>query len=206
MAQELGRRERKKQQTRLAILRAGLELYLSQGFQETTVSQIAEAADVASSTFFLHFQSKEELVLGGHEMGARHLVALLDAPRTMPLVAVLREQRAHVRPEDWNEKLWELRAQVIASDPALAGLERTRFSDVVRPYLIAAFARDLGAAATAPEAHLLAGLTLGGWLEVARLDAGTNDPAMRERYFARFFDALEAAVALCRYRTDELGP
>jgi AcrR family transcriptional regulator len=199
MEQQLGRRERKKQQTRQEILRTGLELFLAQGFQETTVAQIAAAADVAASTFFLHFQSKEELVLGGHELGARQLVAVLDAPRTTPIVSVLREMRAQVRPEAWNDKLWELRAQVIASDPSLAGLERMRFSDVVRPHLIAAFALDLGTDATAPEPHLLAGLALGGWLEVARLDASTDDAAERHRYFTRFFDALEASVALCRY-------
>jgi AcrR family transcriptional regulator len=39
-----------------------VELFRSQGFEETTVSQIAEAADIAPATFFNHFQSKSALL------------------------------------------------------------------------------------------------------------------------------------------------
>jgi AcrR family transcriptional regulator len=199
MGEVIGRRERKKQRTREEILRAGLELFLAQGFAETTVAQIAAAADVAQSTFFLHFSSKEELVLAGHGMGARAIVAMLHAPREAGLVDVLRTGVSQgLRPSEWDAELWELRAQVIASDPGLAGLERIRFADVVRPHLIEAFAAELGAAAEAPEAHLLAALVIGGWMESARLDAAPDREAARARYFGRLFDALEAAVGLCR--------
>jgi AcrR family transcriptional regulator len=197
--EEVGRRERKKQRTRQQILRAGLELILAQGFAETTVAQIAAAADVAQSTFFLHFSSKEQLVLAGHDMGARSIVAMLLAPRDGPLVDVLRAGTTEgLRPSEWDAELWELRAQVIASDPGLAGLERIRWAEVVRPHLIAAFAAELGVDASAPEPHLLAALAIGGLSESARLDAAPDREAARARYFGRLFDALEAAVARCR--------
>ena len=62
MCQVSTRRERKKLQTRQAILDAAAELFESQGFRATTVAQIAERADVAPRTFFLHFGAKEDLL------------------------------------------------------------------------------------------------------------------------------------------------
>ncbi|MCE7002945.1 TetR/AcrR family transcriptional regulator [Kibdelosporangium philippinense] len=62
------RRERKKQQTRRLISEVALELFISQGYEQTTVAQIAAAADVATKTFFNYFPSKEDVLLSdkGH--------------------------------------------------------------------------------------------------------------------------------------------
>lgn len=53
-----GRRERRKQEVRERILGAAESLFLEQGFDATTVDQIAAAADVAQKTFFNHFSTK----------------------------------------------------------------------------------------------------------------------------------------------------
>lgn len=60
--QELSRRERKKAETRERLLAAGWTLYLSKGFEATTVEEITNAADVAKGTFFNYFSSKEEML------------------------------------------------------------------------------------------------------------------------------------------------
>ena len=52
-------RERKKVRTREALAEAALELFSRQGFEATTVDQIAEAAEVSRRTFFRYFPSKE---------------------------------------------------------------------------------------------------------------------------------------------------
>src|ERR1700685_382036 len=58
----MGRRERKKAATRQALADAALQLFLEHGYDEVTVRDIAEAADVSTTTLFKHFPGKEALV------------------------------------------------------------------------------------------------------------------------------------------------
>lgn len=69
---QFGRRERKKADTRAALLESARRLFETQGFSHTTVQQITELADVSERTFFRYFQSKEDLLLPG-------LTAFLDS-------------------------------------------------------------------------------------------------------------------------------
>lgn len=58
-----GLRERKKLRTRIAIRRATYRLIAEQGYDATTIEQIAEAAEVSASTVFRYFAAKEDIVL-----------------------------------------------------------------------------------------------------------------------------------------------
>lgn len=60
---QLSLRERKKIKTRTAIRRATYRLIAEQGYEATTVEQIAEAAEVSPSTVFRYFPTKEDIVL-----------------------------------------------------------------------------------------------------------------------------------------------
>ncbi|RSN15043.1 TetR family transcriptional regulator [Streptomyces sp. WAC 01325] len=74
-------RERKKQRTRDSLLRTALELFTSQGYEHTTVDDIAAAVDVSQRTFFRYFAGKEEAALALQDMTVAHF---LDGVRARP--------------------------------------------------------------------------------------------------------------------------
>ena len=87
---ELARRERKKRQTRDALLRAALDLFERQGYDRTAVREITDAVDVSERTFFRYFASKEDLVMSfireRTEVFMRSLAA--RPPEEEPLTAI----------------------------------------------------------------------------------------------------------------------
>ncbi|MFB7113765.1 TetR/AcrR family transcriptional regulator [Streptomyces sp. NPDC056291] len=85
-----GLRERKKQRTRAAISDAAIALFLEHGFNQVSVAQVAEAAEVSKRTLFAYFPTKEDLVvhrLADHETEAARVVRARP-PRTAPLTAL----------------------------------------------------------------------------------------------------------------------
>jgi AcrR family transcriptional regulator len=82
----MGRRERRKHEVRARIFAAARELFGKQGFQATTVDEIAAVADVAPATFFNHFQSKQAILSLMTAEVVEHLHAItvesLDQPGT----------------------------------------------------------------------------------------------------------------------------
>ncbi|MDI5965411.1 TetR family transcriptional regulator [Streptantibioticus silvisoli] len=61
---DVGLREQKKAATRQALRQAALRLFTENGYERTTVRDIASAAGVTERTFFRYFPSKEDLVYG----------------------------------------------------------------------------------------------------------------------------------------------
>ena len=57
-----GLRQRKKESSRRAIEDAAWELFAEQGYEETSINDIAERADVAPRTFFRYFPTKEAVI------------------------------------------------------------------------------------------------------------------------------------------------
>src|SRR5690348_14040763 len=79
---EAGARER--------LVMAAVDLFGEQGYDATTVAQIAERAGVTKSTFFRHFPDKRELLVAGQETLSRLLTeGIAEAPAgATPLVAI----------------------------------------------------------------------------------------------------------------------
>jgi len=85
-----GLRERKKQRTRDALVRAALELFTTRGYDGTTVDDIADAVEVSQRTFFRYFAGKEEAALALTEMTVAQFVESVRArpPHEAPVEAL----------------------------------------------------------------------------------------------------------------------
>ena len=89
-APTVGLRERKKQKTRESIQRTALRLFEKQGYEETTIEQIAAAAEISPSTFFNYFPTKEDVVLfDAYDPMAIRM--LLERPSDEPLNVGIRQ-------------------------------------------------------------------------------------------------------------------
>ena len=116
----LGRRERKKLRTRALIQREALRLFLEKGFEATTIEEIAEAADIAPSTFFNYFPTKEDVVLQD-DLDPVLLEAIHVEPAGLGPIAVLRNAIHHVFSQLTPEQnaIFRRRLALMASNPTL---------------------------------------------------------------------------------------
>jgi AcrR family transcriptional regulator len=137
---ELGLRERKKQQTRDTIARVALRLFAERGYDETTLAEIAHAAEVAPRTIFAYFESKEDILFCDEGGVFKDLKRRLDErPAGTTTVDALREFVVSMKAPDEDGKL---RKKVIMASPALQMKMRAHHAQV-EPMLAESIARDL---------------------------------------------------------------
>jgi AcrR family transcriptional regulator len=83
--------DRKKEKNRKKIIATAIRLFNSQGYEQTTVEQIAEEADVARGTIFNHFPVKEAMIFGYVQRGLNDV-----APKIVKEVEKLPDTRAQI--------------------------------------------------------------------------------------------------------------
>lgn len=140
-----GRRERKRAATRQAIADAALRLFLERGYDKVSVRDVAEAADVSTSTLFMHFPGKEALVFDQEaDKEAKLVAAVRERAPGHSIIAALRD---HVLtswlPIATDPRLSEY-TDLVNSTPALRQYSQrmwTRHTDA----LAAAIAAETGA-------------------------------------------------------------
>lgn len=118
-----GLRERKKQQVRAALHRSALNLFATKGFAETSIDDIATAADVSRSTFFRYFPSKESVVFDGYEEAGEQFAGFLrNRPLDeSPIDAFEASQQAQAEQADLarHRAVAKARERLMESDPTL---------------------------------------------------------------------------------------
>jgi AcrR family transcriptional regulator len=126
-----GLRERKKQKTRETIIEVALELFVERGYEETTIAEIADAAEVSPRTIFAYFPSKEDILFCDMpEIQERLAQVLRDRPEGATALDALRDFIAGSLSTASNEahNVVLRRRIVIAGNETLRRNQRARFS------------------------------------------------------------------------------
>ena len=144
MVEQAGRRERKKAALRQVIADAALRVFLERGFDAVTISDVAEAADVARTTLFAHFPSKEALVFDREpEWKALLVAAIADREPGTSIPQALRRAFQASPQAARRQPGFASFLRMVESSPALVEYE-ARMWQRHEGALAAAIAADLG--------------------------------------------------------------
>ncbi len=159
-----GLRERKKARTREALRDAAMELFSRQGFDHTTVEEIAEACEVSPRTFFRYFPTKEDVLFADSDARRDALLSVLAAQplERTPLAALHAAIRALALDYRDDRAALETRSRIVAASPQLQaykaehqhGWEAAVVDELLRR------ARAVGSPVTPAELRLLAAVAI----------------------------------------------
>ncbi len=89
--------DRRTERTRSALMRAFVQIVLTEGYEAVTVERVAEAANVGRSTFYMHYRSKEDILKASMTHPSSPLAAIVDAQAApealLPILKHFQEQR-----------------------------------------------------------------------------------------------------------------
>jgi AcrR family transcriptional regulator len=172
-----GRRDRKKLQTRTALIGAALRLVDERGLAAVTVEEISAVADVSTRTFFNYFASKDDALIGDP------LVEVLDfrgrlaavAPEIPMIGALLLALAPAVAQIQAERDLWLVRMRVIENNPALLPALLARGAEAEKEFIAAIADRaGLGPDSAYPQ---VASAVVGGAFRAAMLRWATGHDA-----------------------------
>jgi AcrR family transcriptional regulator len=176
------------------LVRAALDLFVEEGYERTTVAEIAERAGVTERTFFRYFADKREVLFaGGHEMEAMLVKAVAEAPPSASPLEAMAGAFEIVGADLFADRLSFARQRqvIINSTPDLQERELLKLASITTA--IAAALRDRGASEAAASLTAETGMAVfktafARWLsETSPPDLGT---VIRET-----FADLKAVVA-----------
>ena len=171
MADEAGLRERKRQQTRQALISAATRLFEEKGYDETTVAEITAAAGVSTKTFFNYFASKDE-VLFPHLAGRIDAaVGIIEQPRPGEsmvdvLIRALEHMLAAAVRDELAGGLASARLRLLMSVPAVQAATLRRYF-VAETQLAEALHRSYPDILDPPAAAAVIGSLMGAVLAAA---------------------------------------
>ena len=187
-----GLRERKKQQTRENIARVALQLFAERGYEETTLADIAEAADVSPRTIFAYYESKEDILFCEEGRFLDMLKQMLrERPPGTTTIDAIRTFFGSIEPPDDPARL---RKQIITSTPGLQMKMRAHDAEL-QPLLVEAIARDLDAGPDDMRPLLVAASMMAAFMSVRdqffEAEAAGGEPVDHEQGMAILDQVLD---------------
>jgi AcrR family transcriptional regulator len=190
---ELGRRDRKKLATYQSLRYAALRLVAAQGLHQVTVEDIAEAADVSVRTFFNHFPSKEDAIVGlDPDRVVQLREALIARPAEEPPLVALRVVLGEMAsPMVERSEEWPLRMKVVRDSPSLLPRLLASFATFERALVEVVAART----GTDPDRDLYPVLTTAVAVGAFRAALASWRGSGGDRSLPKLLDAAFAQVA-----------
>lgn len=194
-----GRRERKKQRTRDALIEAAMELFAAKGYERTAVHEISDAVDVSERTFFRYFASKEDLALSFVRDGAATFAAALAArpPEEEPLTAARAAFHISLRQLAGQLPSYLSVIRLIETTPALLAAH-LRYVHEHDDEIIQVLAQREGVDPATDRRPRVLAAVIGSVVFLANRDwlaAGSQDPEAMAAAFDSYADALRPALA-----------
>ncbi|CAN5296021.1 TetR/AcrR family transcriptional regulator [soil metagenome] len=210
------RRNRKRLATRQGISDAATRLFIERGFDNVTVDEIAEAADVGRMTVFNHFPRKEDMFFDRDEEGRETLRdALQQRDKSIAPIEALRLLAHRAASDDPLYVSFSTKSQgfveTIEKSATLVARARA-IRDELAQFLTVAFAESVAREPTDPDAHLAANLFLATWtvafIRAHRAYRETRDAKKAKSVFLGLIDqgssGVEAAMAGTPYAQSSL--
>lgn len=190
-----GLRERKRRQTRERISEAAMTLFLENGFEATTVDDIAAKADVSKRSFFDYFATKEDVVFAWQDHFGTALAAAVAArPAAEPLITVVEEALVEAAVAATEPRALAI-SKLIHSAPALGARDQLKYARLEQTLAAALTERAIDEAGRL-RARLIAMVTIGA----IRIGAeGWNDRPQSEpveAYVRRVLKSVWAEIGV----------
>src|SRR5580658_2678803 len=190
-------RERKKLRTRRALADAALRLFTENGFDATTLEEVADQAEVSKSTFFRFFPAKEAAAIEAEaELWSAYLDALGGRELSGEVLETLHQTLTvaiATLEASWDERFLATR-RLVADEPALLGyLDHYRAG--VKTELIGLLARKLRLDGEDLRLFVLAELTISAFSLAGRRWVRDKGQGGRKALIKRFDDSISAVPA-----------
>jgi AcrR family transcriptional regulator len=116
MPETLTRTQKRQKETKERIFRAAVKLFIKKGFENTTVSEITEAADIGKGTFFTYFPTKEAVFGQVGELMMELMTVASDEGinNKQPIAVILKN--IITAPAEWHEENKRITQQMIRSN------------------------------------------------------------------------------------------
>lgn len=183
-------RDRKARATRARIAETALGLFVSQGYAETTIDQIAAVARVGRRTIFRHFATKEA-ILFDHLVARREvaLQRLRERPSSEPPLVSLHAVLRGLCEQGYDRRVFAQIRAVLATEPRLAGEELVVGLGAFEQQVIAVLERRRGGRGSSLERHALTRMAFSWFAAAAHVYVRE-----RRRSLVKCFDEV---VATC---------
>jgi AcrR family transcriptional regulator len=187
-------RERKKLRTRRALADAALRLFAENGFDATTLEEVAEEAEVSKSTFFRFFPAKEAAAIEAEaELWTAYLAALAERELSGPVLGELHQTLgAAVAGLDpgWDDRFLATRRLIAAESALLSYVEHYRAG--IRGQVAASLADKLRLDPEDLRLYVLAELAMTAFSLAGRPWVRRGGQGGRKELLERHRDAIEA--------------